>query len=101
MPCHRVIGANGTLTGFGGGIDRKRTLLALESPGSSGAPLPLPPPGFPAPLPSLSATALPLRHRRPLRHRHSLASYVLWPMALDRDDVPRDVIRSAPHGPRS
>ncbi|MEJ7757064.1 MAG: MGMT family protein [Nocardioidaceae bacterium] len=33
MPCHRVIGTNGTLTGFGGGIDRKRTLLALESPG--------------------------------------------------------------------
>jgi len=33
VPCHRVIGANGTLTGFGGGIDRKRTLLALESPG--------------------------------------------------------------------
>ncbi|MGI8953812.1 MAG: methylated-DNA--[protein]-cysteine S-methyltransferase [Nocardioidaceae bacterium] len=33
VPCHRVIGANGTLTGFGGGIARKRTLLALESPG--------------------------------------------------------------------
>jgi methylated-DNA-[protein]-cysteine S-methyltransferase len=29
-PCHRVIGANGTLTGFAGGLDRKRTLLALE-----------------------------------------------------------------------
>lgn len=30
VPCHRVIGANGTLTGFGGGIDRKLRLLALE-----------------------------------------------------------------------
>lgn len=32
VPCHRVIGADGSLTGFGGGIERKRTLLALESP---------------------------------------------------------------------
>ena len=30
VPCHRVIGANGSLTGFGGGLDRKRTLLQLE-----------------------------------------------------------------------
>ena len=30
IPCHRVIGANGTLTGYGGGLDRKRALLALE-----------------------------------------------------------------------
>jgi methylated-DNA-[protein]-cysteine S-methyltransferase len=30
IPCHRVIGANGTLTGYGGGIDRKRWLLAHE-----------------------------------------------------------------------
>lgn len=30
VPCHRVIGANGTLTGYGGGLDRKRTLLDLE-----------------------------------------------------------------------
>jgi methylated-DNA-[protein]-cysteine S-methyltransferase len=30
VPCHRVIGANGTLTGYGGGLGRKRTLLALE-----------------------------------------------------------------------
>lgn len=29
-PCHRVIGANGSLTGFGAGIDRKAFLLALE-----------------------------------------------------------------------
>src|SRR5215203_5426099 len=30
VPCHRVIGSNGTLTGYGGGLDRKRALLALE-----------------------------------------------------------------------
>lgn len=30
IPCHRVIGANGSLTGFGGGIDAKRWLLAHE-----------------------------------------------------------------------
>lgn len=30
IPCHRVIGANGDLTGFGGGLDIKRKLLALE-----------------------------------------------------------------------
>ena len=31
VPCHRVIGANGTLTGYGGGLDRKRWLLAHEA----------------------------------------------------------------------
>jgi methylated-DNA-[protein]-cysteine S-methyltransferase len=30
VPCHRVIGANGALTGFGGGLERKRWLLAHE-----------------------------------------------------------------------
>jgi methylated-DNA-[protein]-cysteine S-methyltransferase len=30
LPCHRVIGANGSLTGFGGGLDVKRQLLELE-----------------------------------------------------------------------
>jgi AraC family transcriptional regulator of adaptative response/methylated-DNA-[protein]-cysteine methyltransferase len=30
LPCHRVIGADGTLTGYGGGIWRKKKLLALE-----------------------------------------------------------------------
>ena len=30
IPCHRVIGADGSLTGFGGGIGRKKYLLALE-----------------------------------------------------------------------
>jgi methylated-DNA-[protein]-cysteine S-methyltransferase len=31
VPCHRVIGADGRLTGYGGGIGRKRLLLELES----------------------------------------------------------------------
>jgi len=31
IPCHRVIGADGSLTGYGGGLDRKRALLDLES----------------------------------------------------------------------
>ncbi|MBT2508980.1 methylated-DNA--[protein]-cysteine S-methyltransferase [Streptomyces sp. ISL-98] len=31
VPCHRVIGAAGSLTGYGGGLDRKRRLLAFES----------------------------------------------------------------------
>ena len=31
IPCHRVIGASGTLTGYGGGLPRKRLLLDLEA----------------------------------------------------------------------
>ena len=31
IPCHRVVGSSGSLTGFGGGFDTKRTLLELES----------------------------------------------------------------------
>jgi methylated-DNA-[protein]-cysteine S-methyltransferase len=31
IPCHRVIGSDGSLTGYGGGLDRKRYLLELES----------------------------------------------------------------------
>lgn len=30
VPCHRVIGANGSLTGYGGGLERKRWLLGFE-----------------------------------------------------------------------
>jgi methylated-DNA-[protein]-cysteine S-methyltransferase len=30
LPCHRVVGASGDLTGYAGGLDRKRTLLDLE-----------------------------------------------------------------------
>jgi methylated-DNA-[protein]-cysteine S-methyltransferase len=31
IPCHRVIGADGSLTGYGGGLERKRLLLELEA----------------------------------------------------------------------
>lgn len=31
VPCHRVIGADGSLTGYGGGLERKRWLLGLEA----------------------------------------------------------------------
>ena len=34
VPCHRVIGTNGSLTGYGGGLDRKRYLLELEKKGN-------------------------------------------------------------------
>ena len=30
LPCHRVVGASGSLVGYGGGLERKRALLALE-----------------------------------------------------------------------
>jgi methylated-DNA-[protein]-cysteine S-methyltransferase len=33
IPCHRVVGAAGGLTGYGGGLERKRALLDLESAG--------------------------------------------------------------------
>lgn len=36
VPCHRVIGANGALTGYGGGLERKRWLLAHEGAGFRG-----------------------------------------------------------------
>lgn len=32
IPCHRVVGADGSLTGYAGGLDRKRRLLELEEP---------------------------------------------------------------------
>lgn len=35
IPCHRVIGSRGSLTGYAGGIQRKARLLALEQPGSA------------------------------------------------------------------
>jgi methylated-DNA-[protein]-cysteine S-methyltransferase len=31
VPCHRVVGADGSLTGYGGGLDRKRRLLDFEN----------------------------------------------------------------------
>ena len=35
VPCHRVVGSDGALTGYGGGLDRKAWLLALERNGST------------------------------------------------------------------
>jgi methylated-DNA-[protein]-cysteine S-methyltransferase len=35
VPCHRVIGADGSLTGYGGGLQRKQALLDLEGNGAS------------------------------------------------------------------
>ncbi len=32
VPCHRIVGTNGALTGYAGGLDRKTALLQLESP---------------------------------------------------------------------
>ncbi|MBK8260719.1 MAG: methylated-DNA--[protein]-cysteine S-methyltransferase [Nannocystis sp.] len=43
IPCHRVIGGDGSLTGFGGGLARKRWLLDLERHHSEAPPLPLGP----------------------------------------------------------
>jgi methylated-DNA-[protein]-cysteine S-methyltransferase len=40
VPCHRVIGSDGSLTGYGGGIDRKRFLLDLERRGAGQGELP-------------------------------------------------------------
>jgi methylated-DNA-[protein]-cysteine S-methyltransferase len=37
IPCHRVVGATGRLTGYAGGLDRKRTLLAIEHVGAPSA----------------------------------------------------------------
>jgi methylated-DNA-[protein]-cysteine S-methyltransferase len=36
VPCHRAIGANGDLTGYGGGLERKRALLDLEARAAAG-----------------------------------------------------------------
>ncbi|MFJ5921572.1 methylated-DNA--[protein]-cysteine S-methyltransferase [Kitasatospora sp. NPDC092948] len=37
IPCHRVVGAGGRLTGFGGGLERKQLLLDLEEPAEARA----------------------------------------------------------------
>jgi methylated-DNA-[protein]-cysteine S-methyltransferase len=39
VPCHRVIGSNGSLTGYGGGLDRKQWLLTHERRWSAAPPL--------------------------------------------------------------
>ena len=40
VPCHRVIGADGSLTGYGGGLQRKQALLELEAAAGQGEPPP-------------------------------------------------------------
>jgi len=40
IPCHRVIGASGKLTGFGGGLPTKQLLLSLEAGTSKDYPAP-------------------------------------------------------------
>lgn len=50
VPCHRVIGADGSLTGYGGGLQRKQALLDLESRGVVGR----------SPQPSWSQRQLPM-----------------------------------------
>jgi methylated-DNA-[protein]-cysteine S-methyltransferase len=46
IPCHRVIGSDGSLTGYGGGLELKRLLLDLEGAGR-GAEAPAPQPALP------------------------------------------------------
>lgn len=45
LPCHRVIGSNGSLTGFAGGLDAKRSLLSFERRCANGDPRPMQPLG--------------------------------------------------------
>ena len=40
VPCHRIIGADGSLTGYAGGLDRKHRLLQLERAEPGGLPVP-------------------------------------------------------------
>ena len=49
VPCHRVIGASGSLTGYGGGLDRKQALLRFESAVLQQGPQPLIPAARPQP----------------------------------------------------
>jgi len=42
VPCHRVVGSDGSLTGYAGGLARKRFLLDLEAPPRAAAQAPLP-----------------------------------------------------------
>jgi methylated-DNA-[protein]-cysteine S-methyltransferase len=37
VPCHRVVGADGSLTGYAGGLERKRALLEIEEPAQASA----------------------------------------------------------------
>ena len=46
VPCHRVVGSDGSLTGYAGGLERKAALLRLEGLLLSGGNVQLPPAGF-------------------------------------------------------
>jgi methylated-DNA-[protein]-cysteine S-methyltransferase len=81
VPCHRVIGADGSLAGYGGGLNRKAALLALEGamPGLRQGVLPLETcdgtPSRKRPSPSRSA----LRYRRSRHFTISLGrAAVIW-----------------------
>jgi methylated-DNA-[protein]-cysteine S-methyltransferase len=39
IPCHRIVGSDGRLTGYAGGLERKRYLLAFEAAGAAGQPV--------------------------------------------------------------
>lgn len=39
IPCHRIVGSDGRLTGYAGGLERKRYLLAFEAAGTAGKPI--------------------------------------------------------------
>ena len=63
IPCHRVIGADGKLTGYTGGLERKRLLLELESPPGGGGHERSRPP---APLSRLIPSSVSIRRPRDL-----------------------------------
>ncbi len=55
LPCHRVVGTSGRLTGYAGGVAAKRYLLDLESGTTGTPPPPIPPPAESGPAPSAPA----------------------------------------------
>lgn len=57
VPCHRVIGANGKLTGYAGGLDRKRYLLGLEASSAPGSLFAASAAAVKAPTPSSTASS--------------------------------------------
>ena len=84
VPCHRVIGADGSLTGYGGGLERKRTLLDLESRAAAG-PIKKSPLARPAAPLTLLPVRVPPRQTPPsLRDRGAIARD--WPGRRPSDD---------------
>lgn len=57
VPCHRVIGSNGKLTGYAGGLDRKRYLLGLEASSAPGSLFAASAAAVKAPTPSSTASS--------------------------------------------